>query len=51
MKGICGLSALTPALTWRGVARDILGMSEGWRILVATTTSTRNGGAPGGRVR
>ena len=39
------------SLTWRGVARDIPEMSGSGRILVATTTSTRNGGAPGGGAR
>jgi len=34
-----------------GAARDIRQMSGNGRILVATTTSTRNGGAPGGRAR
>jgi glycosyltransferase involved in cell wall biosynthesis len=34
-----------------GVAGDIPDMRGSGRILVATTTSTRTGGAPGGRVR
>jgi hypothetical protein len=33
------------------VARDIRDMSRSGRILVVTTTSTRNGGVPGGRAR